>query len=109
MTQIKPAQHAAPYGAARDLPFYQELARQIQGGKLLTRFIARNQRSGFLEIERQLDHLVAVVDRFYGPVPGTGHSTNCFPSRTLRRSSTRLPPSKRLNRDLSRYIEMRKS
>ena len=65
MTPIKPAQHAAPYGSARDLPSYQELARQIQGGKLLTRFIARNQRSGFLEIERQLDHLVAVVDRFY--------------------------------------------
>ena len=65
MTPIKPAQHAAPYGSARDLPSYQELARQIQGGKLLARFIARNQRSGFLEIERQLDHLVAVVDRFY--------------------------------------------
>ena len=65
MTPIKPAQHAAPYGSARDLPSYQELVGQIQGGKLLTRFIARNQRSGFLEIERQLDHLVAVVDRFY--------------------------------------------
>ena len=65
MTPIEPAQHAAPYGSARDLPSYQELARQIQGGKLLTLFIARNQRSRFLEIERQLDHLVAVVDRFY--------------------------------------------
>ena len=41
------------------------MARQIQGGKLLTRFIARNQRSGFLEVENQLNHLVAVVDRFY--------------------------------------------
>ena len=65
MTPIKPAQHAAPYGSARDLPSYQELARQIQGGKLLTRFVARKQRSEFLEIERQLNHLVAVVDRFY--------------------------------------------
>ena len=55
----------SPYGSARDLPSYQEMARQIQGGKLLTRFIARNQRSGFLEIEHQLNHLVAVVDRFY--------------------------------------------
>ena len=55
----------SPYGSARDLPSYQELARQIQGGKLLTRFIARDQRSGFLDIERRLDHLVAVVDRFY--------------------------------------------
>ena len=41
------------------------MARQIQGGKLLTRFIARNQRSELLQIERQLNHLVAVVDRFY--------------------------------------------
>ena len=55
----------SPYGSARDLPSYQEMARQIQGGKLLTRFIARNQRSDLLEVERQLNHLVAVVDRFY--------------------------------------------
>ena len=55
----------SPYGSASDLPSYQEMARQIQGGKLLTRFIARNQRSGFLEIERQLNHFAAVVDRFY--------------------------------------------
>ena len=55
----------SPYGSARDLPSYQEMARQIQGGKLLTRFIARNQRSGILEVEHQLNHLVAVVDRFY--------------------------------------------
>ena len=65
MSPTESAQRAAPYGSARDLPSYQELARQIQGGKLLTRFIARNQRSGILEIERQLDHLVDVVDRFY--------------------------------------------
>lgn len=65
MSPTKSGQRAEPYGSARDLPSYQELARQIQGGKLLTRFIARNQRSGFLEIEQQLDHLVAVVDRFY--------------------------------------------
>ena len=55
----------SPYGSASDLPSYQEMARQIQGGKLLTRFIARNQRPGFLEVEHQLNHLVAVVDRFY--------------------------------------------
>ena len=65
MSPTKSGQRAEPYGSARDLPSYQELARQIQGGKLLTRFIARNQRSRFLEIERQLDHLVDVVDRFY--------------------------------------------
>ena len=55
----------SPYGSARDLPSYQELARQIQGGKLLTRLIARNQLSGFLDVEQQLNHLVTVVDRFY--------------------------------------------
>ena len=41
------------------------MRRQIQGGKLLTRFIARNRRSELLAIEHQLDNLVAVVDRFY--------------------------------------------
>ncbi len=55
----------SPYGSASDLPSYQEIARQIQGGKLLTRFIARNQRSELLQIEDDLNHLVAVVDRFY--------------------------------------------
>ena len=55
----------SPYGSASDLPSYQELARLIQGGKRLTLFIARNQRSEILQIEEQLNHLVAVVDRFY--------------------------------------------
>ena len=55
----------SPYGSARDLPSYQEITRQIQGGKLLTRFVARDQRSKLLEIEHQLNNLVAVVDRFY--------------------------------------------
>ena len=41
------------------------MERQIQGGKLLTRFIAWNQRSGFLDIEQRLNNLVTVVDRFY--------------------------------------------
>lgn len=61
-----PSKHSlSPYGSAADLPSCQEMARQIQGGKLLTRFIARDQRAGFLEVERQLNHLVDVVDRFY--------------------------------------------
>lgn len=41
MGPTKSARRAAPYGSARDVPTYQELARQIQGGKLLTPFIAR--------------------------------------------------------------------
>ena len=55
----------SPYGSARDLPSYQEITRQIQGGKLLTRFVARDQRSKLFEIEHQLNNLVIVVDRFY--------------------------------------------
>ena len=54
-----------PYGSASDLPSYQELSCQIQGLKLLTRFIARNQHSELLQLEHKLTHLVAVVDRFY--------------------------------------------
>ena len=41
------------------------MERQIQGGKTLTRVIARNQRPKLLQVEHQLNHLVAVVDRFY--------------------------------------------
>ncbi len=39
--------------------------RQIQGAKLLTLFIARDQRSRLFQIEREMNHLVSVVDRFY--------------------------------------------
>lgn len=41
------------------------MSRQIQGAKLLTRFMARDRRAELLEIENQLKHLVSVVDRFY--------------------------------------------
>ena len=54
-----------PYGSASDLPSHQELSCQIQGLKLLTRFIARNQHSELLQLEQKLTHLVAVVDHFY--------------------------------------------
>ena len=60
-----PERRQSPYGSARDLPSYQEMSRQIQGGKLLTGFIARTQRAEILEIEHQLNHLADVVDRFY--------------------------------------------
>ena len=58
--QIQP-----PYGSASDLPSYQELTCQIQSLKPLTRLIARKQHSELLQLERELTHLVAVVDRFY--------------------------------------------
>ena len=55
----------SPYGSARDLPSLQEMSLLMSGGKLLTRFIARHQRAEFLQIEAELNHFVAVVDRFY--------------------------------------------
>lgn len=55
----------SPYGSARDLPTYRDLAKQIQGGKLLTRFIGRQQRADFVRLEQDLNRLVNVVDRFY--------------------------------------------
>jgi hypothetical protein len=63
MSQIEPQTSA--YGSARDLPSFQEMNRQIQGAKLLTLFIARDQRKKLLDIERQMAHLAEVVDRFY--------------------------------------------
>lgn len=54
-----------PYGSARDLPTYREMAEQIRGAKVLTRFVARDQRANVLKVEEQLNHLADVVDRFY--------------------------------------------
>lgn len=56
----------APYGSAKDLPSYQELFQLIQGGKLLTRFIARDQRKTLIEVQQQVERLTRVVDDFYG-------------------------------------------
>ncbi|MBI4936110.1 MAG: hypothetical protein HY828_19720 [Actinobacteria bacterium] len=55
----------SPYGSAKDLPSYVELSQQIQGGKLLTRFVARGQRQKLIEIEEQMKRLTRVVDDFY--------------------------------------------
>ena len=54
-----------PYKSARDLPLVEELLEQIRGGRLLTRFIARDQRTSLEGVERQLNDLVATVDGFY--------------------------------------------
>lgn len=54
-----------PYGSAKDLPSYQEMVRLIQGGKLLTLVIARQQREKILEIEREMNRLAKAVDDFY--------------------------------------------
>jgi len=41
------------------------MLQQIEGGKLLTRFIARDQRATLVELERQVRQHVTVIDRFY--------------------------------------------
>lgn len=55
----------APYGSARDLPTYQEMAQLVQGAKLLTRVIARDQRQAILDAEKEMNRLADVVDDFY--------------------------------------------
>ena len=65
MSQASSNRAPSPYGSARDLPSYQEMARQLQGGKLLTLVVAREQRSKLLKVEQQMNHLVDVIDRFY--------------------------------------------
>ena len=57
--------HPAQYGSAHDLPSVQEMQRLISGLSLLTRFVARDQRSKILEAEREIRRLADVVDRFY--------------------------------------------
>ena len=49
----------------QDLPSFVEMARQIQGAKILTIFIARPQRKNLLQVEREMDRLARVVDDFY--------------------------------------------
>jgi hypothetical protein len=57
--------HPGPYQSARDLPTVAEMLEQIQGMKLLTRFVARKERAKLIELERQVEEHVAAVDRFY--------------------------------------------
>lgn len=43
----------------------EELLRNVQGMKILTRFLARDQRATVSDLERQIRRLGEVVDRFY--------------------------------------------
>src|SRR2546430_708752 len=61
----KPSSPRQPYGSAQDLPSVVEMRETIRGGKLLTRFIARDQRAQLLEVEAELKKLVKLVDDFY--------------------------------------------
>ncbi len=65
VTSGKPNHLAQPYGSARDLPSFREIDEMLRGGKLLTRFIARDQRAKMLELEREVNRMVDLVDRFY--------------------------------------------
>lgn len=54
-----------PYKSALDLPSVAEMLQLIQGGKLLTRLIARRLRPDLMKIEKEIKQLAALVDRFY--------------------------------------------
>ena len=51
--------------SARDLPSVAEMLKQIQGMKLLTRFVARKQRAELVKLEAQVLELTETVDKFY--------------------------------------------
>src|SRR5215216_6721000 len=57
--------HRAAYPSARDLPSVAEMLQQIQGMKLLTRFVARKQRAELVKLEAQVLELTKTVDRLY--------------------------------------------
>src|SRR5213592_4817519 len=53
------------YPSARDLPSVAEMLKQIQGMKLLTRLVAREQRAELVALEAKVLDLTATVDKFY--------------------------------------------
>jgi hypothetical protein len=60
----QPRNHA-PYGSARDLPSYQDMARSIHGLKSLSLLVSPDVRSQLVEIEHEMNRLAEVVDLFY--------------------------------------------
>lgn len=64
-----------PYGSAGDIPSIADMLQKIEGGKFLTRFIARDQRAKLLELEQQVREHVAVIDPRLGQqlIPSYGH------------------------------------
>jgi hypothetical protein len=55
----------SPYGSAHDLPSFQELSGQLQGMSLLTHVVARKQHREIVEIQKRVNDLGDLVDRFY--------------------------------------------
>lgn len=64
MAESEPGRGEA-YPSARDLPSVAEMLQQIQGMKLLTRFVARKQRAELVRLEAQVLELTETVDQFY--------------------------------------------
>ena len=69
----------SPYGSAMDLPSVQKQLKLLQGGKLVTRVIARDQRQKLVDLEAELRRLMGTVDQFYNLL-GARHwvFTDCF-------------------------------
>lgn len=65
MTSSPELATATSYGSARDLPSFRDMELFVKGAKILTLFLARDQREKILEVEREMTRLVDVVDRFY--------------------------------------------
>ena len=65
MSSKQPERPAGPYGSANDLPSVIEFKQQLQGMKVLTRFVARSERARVRDLEAQLDRLTKGVDDFY--------------------------------------------
>jgi hypothetical protein len=53
------------YASARNLPSFREMAQFVQGAKVLTRVVARDQRQTVRDIEHEMKRLADVVDGFY--------------------------------------------
>lgn len=60
-----PSPTPKPYGSADDLPSIVEMREQLRGAKVITRLIAHPSRSQVVEVEKQLNRIVQLVDDFY--------------------------------------------
>jgi hypothetical protein len=69
-----PRANHSPYGSARDLPSFQEMARFVRGAKALTLFVARDKRAELIQAEQRLRELTDIVDSMSGSAPETGYS-----------------------------------
>ncbi len=67
MTEQSPTPRGArpTYASARDLPSFREMSKLVQGAKVLTRIVARDQREAVRNLEQEMMRLVDVVDGFY--------------------------------------------